>query len=141
MATTRVVSYDPMMTTRVVSYDLVTTLTDNSKLATSLTVGYIRHPYKAYQILRDQKRKNASQYFPNMRFPPLPPHCLHHGKYCCNTGSAAISLTATPCATILLLSLVRFAVFYEKLHHFYGVNFVTWQPSGQKGGKMVIKDM
>ncbi len=77
VASTRVISYNPVMSTRVVSYDLMTTLTDGSKLhspsfhwGTSLTVVlmfYIRHPYKAYQILRDPKNKNVSQYFPTMR--------------------------------------------------------------------------
>ena len=39
MATTRVISYDPVMTTTVISYNMVTTLTDNSKLLSCLIHG------------------------------------------------------------------------------------------------------
>ena len=70
------------------------------------------------------------------RFPPPSPHHLEHRKYHCNTRSAVIALIAKLPATILLLGLVRFALFYEKLHHFYRANFVTQQPSQRVRGKM-----
>ena len=56
-------------------------------------------------------------------------HLIFHENYLCNIGSATIVFTGTPPATILLLGLVEFLLFYAKLHHFYDANFVTQWPS------------
>jgi hypothetical protein len=40
-----------------------------------------------------------------------------------------IALTAISSVIILLLGLVRFVLFWEKMHHFCHANFVTLLPS------------
>jgi hypothetical protein len=86
---------------------------------------YIWHPFKTYQFLQKKSCQNTSALW---RFPPRPLHHLIHEEYWYNTGSAMITLIATSSATILPLCLVRFVLFWEKLHHFYNANFVTRLP-------------
>jgi len=112
-------------------------LQNDAKLGASLTVvlmHYIWPPYKTYQIL-PPPQKNY--------FTILPHHkdfCRHHRIILsmANTVAPPGLLRLPSLQTILLLGLVRFAVFNKKSNYFYSANFAIWQPLQQVGGKMSI---
>ena len=100
------------------------------------------HPafIKTYKRLQAKKILHQNTSLP-WRFPQPPWHCLVHEKYWCNTRSAMITVTTTLPVTILVIGPVRFALFFEKSHHFYHAKIVTWQPSLLEKGQMGEKSM